>query len=529
MSWPLRGGVAPRVTVTTNRTSGAPQVGDVLTINLPLGTDASGYTLMRDTGSGFTTIATTQTYTLVSGDIPPIGTSYNYRGVAVISDIYSDAYALVNPAPVSDILYASHISTMLASIKSSSTGRIALGWHGMSIDMGAGTKGPTATDYGELEFSTLGIASKTASGINTARGGSFARGVETVSSLSGDNPFFTRGGGAAVTSKQAAVGGTCGQAVSLGATSASTISFPITSGTAGQVVKIYGYTTGGIGGIIPRYSLSGANTQSATGLPASTTANPVPNLPYYWYETSLTMVNAGTTTVTLLAPTSAGGNFVFYMVDPNVNTTPGLTIHRLAQAGETLGTLIGDSWDNTDTTPTGGFWSTATGGANAPYFRSAQTDSMTLRPGLAGVIASGDINDVLTYGSASGSYGYGWTLAVHQRHLTNYVAALAARGLQVLFVLGNLRAPDTPAMAGNPYTQTQVMDTYKSVAAASTNAAVLDLTTQFRGVDEATTFANQTADTTRWLAAEAPRYVHPSASGHAFYGAYVAAQIAAAW
>lgn len=100
MSWPLRGGATPRVTVTTNRTSGAPQVGDVLTINLPLGTDASSYTLMRDTGSGFTTIATTQTYTLVSGDIPPIGTSYNYRGVAVVSDIYSDAYISANPLRV---------------------------------------------------------------------------------------------------------------------------------------------------------------------------------------------------------------------------------------------------------------------------------------------------------------------------------------------------------------------------------------------------------------------------------------------
>lgn len=514
--------------------SGQVAVGQVLTAVGAVGTIPSGYQWYRDVGAGPVAIsgATSTTYTRVSADVAtPGGAPISITVAITSSQFMSMAAVSYPPAPVpntSIILNQANIATMLTAIKSATTQRVALGWHGMSIDVGAGTVGPAATNYGETEFSTLGIVSKTASGINTARGGAFGRGVETVSSLSGSNPFFTLGGGAAVLAKQAAAGGTCGQGVSLVGGGTTTISFPVTSGFVGQVVKIYGYTTGGVGGIIPRYSLSGANTQATTGLPASTTANPVPNLSYYWYETSLTMVNAGTTTVTLLAPTAAGASFVFYMVDPDVKTSPGLTIHRLAQAGETLATLVGASWDNTDVAPTGGFWNVATGGANSPYFRSAQTDSMTLRPGIVGVIASGDINDVLTYGSASGSYGYGWTLADHSRHLTNYVTALAARGLQVLFVLGNLRSPDTPAMVGNPYTQTQVIDVYKAVAAASTNAAVLDLTTQFRGVDEATTFANQAADTTRWLASEGPRYVHPSAVGHAFYGAYVASQILAA-
>lgn len=475
--------------------------------------------------------ATELTYIQVAADV---GHSLSFTPTSAIFVALGGTTTIdTSGTPQSDILYASKISGLLAAMKSSNTQRVSIPVHSMSIAVGAGTKGPTSSDYGEVEFSTLSIYAKASAQLNTARGGAFARGIETISSLSGDNPFFTRGGGATVLAKQASVGGTCGQAVSLAGGGTATVSFPMTSAAAGQVVKLYGYTTGNVAGVIPRYSLSGANTQATTALPASTTANPVSNpaatLGYFWYETTLTMANAGTTTVTLLAPTAAGQSFVIYAVDPDYKTTPGLTFHRASQAGETIATNIGASIDDTDTLPAGGNWQT---GANRAAFRSGQTDSLTVRLGAAGVIAGADINDILAYSNNAGAYAYGWTIADHTRHLTNYVNAMASRGLQVLFVLGGLRAPDTPAIvsgAGTPYTQTDVINAYKAVAAASTNAAVLDLTARFSGATEALKFAAQTSNPSDWLAVESPRYVHPSAQRHASDGAYIATQIAAAW
>ena len=443
----------------------------------------------------------------------------------------SAASNVVTPAelPASDILYAEKIPALLAAFKSASSQRVNIAAHGMSIWVGAGAIGGTSTTWSEA-WATDGLIGRCSAAINAARGGVMGRGVETVSSMGGTNPFFTLGGGATILPKQGSAGGTCGQGVSLSGGQAYTLSFPVTNGVAGQQVKIFAFITGGAGGVLPRYSLSGANTQATTALPASTTAAPTPVTGYFWYETTLTMTNAGTTTVTLLAPSAAGASFVVYAVDRDVKTVPGLTLHRLSQSGETIATNVGASIDNTDTQPTSGNW--MGGGANAALFRAAQTDSLTVRQGVTGVIAGADINDILAYSANVGAYGYGWTLADHQRHLTNYANAMLARGLQVLFVLGNLRAPDTPAIAGTPYTQTDVINVYKAVAAASTNCAVLDMTTMFRGAGgtntEAQTFAAQTADTSRWLASEGPRFVHPAPDGHLFYGNYLGSQIIAA-
>lgn len=89
---------ATRPTVTSNRTSGPPQIGDILTINPPLGVDVSSYTLMQNKGSGNSVVSTMQTYTLQVGDIPPIGSSYTYEGIIVISDYQSPNYISSNPS-----------------------------------------------------------------------------------------------------------------------------------------------------------------------------------------------------------------------------------------------------------------------------------------------------------------------------------------------------------------------------------------------------------------------------------------------
>lgn len=429
------------------------------------------------------------------------------------------------------IQYPQHITKLLARMKSCGTQRVHIGAHSMSIGVGTGSNGTVSTAYFPV-YATGSMFPTLSTALNTARGGAFAPGLEMISSTDstggGLNGFFTIGGGVAVIAKWNGAAGTCGQGVSLQATQAHTIAFTVTGGRAGQVVRIYAYATAAA--VTARYAMSGANTQATTALPVSTTASPCPaQATYYWYETNLTLTNAGTTTVTLSAQVAAGGSMVVYAVDPDLRVDAGLTLHRLSQAGQTLGTIVGESIDNTDVAPTG-LWLTGT--PTAAGWRQSNTDSLTLRPGIQGVLAGCDINDILAYANNAGAYNFGWKLSDHNRHLNNYVAAMASRSLEVLFVLGPLRAPDTPAVisgAGTPYTQTDVINIYKTVAAASPNVAVLDMTQVFRGSNETTTFAAQTADTSRWNASEAPRYVHPNASGHAYYGAVMSTAIQNAW
>lgn len=462
----------------------------------------------------------------------------NVDAAGTVGIVQMLSYVTPVAAPASAILYPEKIASMLAAIKNSGTQRVAIADHSMSIRMGAGSNGTTALDWNDTAFSTLSLIPRASAAINAQYGGSFARGIEVPSSLAGTNPFFTLGGGATILGKQAAASGTCGQAVSLVGGGTGTYAFTINGGVAGQKVRVYGYTTGGVGGVIPRYSMSGANTQATAALPASTTANPVPGITYYWYSTDITLTNAGNTTITLLAPSAAGQSFVVGAVDPDYKTTPGLTIHRASQAGETVATVIGASIDNTDTQPAvaGGQWIGSTAGNAA--FRSAQTDSLTTRLGVVGVFAGTPVNDILTYANNAGAYGYLWTLADHKRHLKNYVDAMAARSLPVLFVLDIIRNPATTAVVSpqsTPYTQSDIIAIYKEVAAESTNCAVLDLfELLYPTGTEAQRYAAQVADTSRWLAAEAtgtgyaPAYVHPGPTGHTLYGNTLAAQIIAA-
>ncbi len=419
--------------------------------------------------------------------------------------------------------FAGHVSGMLAAMKATDTQRTAVGWHGMSINVGAGSGGFLDVAW-HSNYQTESLPAQVSATINTAKSGTFRPGVELVSSTAGDNTtpnsFFTLGGTAFMGSRFGAFGPS-GQQVGLTAATAKTIAVTI-SGSAGQVVRFYGACSAA--GVLPRYSMSGANTVATTNLPATTTTTQLGTGSFYAYDFSLTLTNAGSTTITILAPTSGSTVFI-YGCDPQYDaSTPGLTIHRLSQSGSTLSTLIGESLDNTDTQPAG----TWIGSGNAGL-RTGSTDTMVTRYGLSGVFAGADINDIISFGSGVGAYNYGWTLADHERHLTNYVNAMAARSMPVIFVVGHLRHTATPAMTGNPYTQSEVIATYRKVARASSNAAFIDLSAQWGTGTEQARYDAMVADTSRWVASEAPRYVHPGTTGHAFFGAYVANAVMAAW
>ncbi|RZL39233.1 MAG: hypothetical protein EOP35_04140 [Rubrivivax sp.] len=422
---------------------------------------------------------------------------------------------------------ASKIASMLAAMKFSNSQRVAIGWHGMSIDFGAGSNG-SIDNLWHPEYQTLSLPAKFSAAINAARSGAFLPGIETVSGAGPvvGNSYFTLANGAVLGGAGQGLAGVAGQVVGLTAASSRSIAFDVTSAGTNQVVRIYGIAAAV--GIIPRYSLSGSNTLAATALP-TTTSNPIAGTTFHWYETTITLPLAGTTTVTLLGQSGAGGTWYVWGVDQQYAATAGLTVHRLSQSGSISYLLAGGGLDNTDTQP-----SSYTGwiGASGAAFRASTLDSLTIRPGLAGVIAGSDINDILAYSNNVGAYNYGWSLADHQRHLTNYVNGLAARGLQVLLVCGNLRSPDTPAITTptvTPYTQRDIINVYKAVAAASTNAAFIDLSYPFYGASEQITYNNQVADTANWIASEAPRYVHPGPGKHLYYGNYLAAAIQAVW
>lgn len=503
------------------------------------GSTATTGNIWTDINGNVTQLTTNpQTITAPAGT-PYTGTvaTVNAQGAGPAS---AQADAVTPTLPASNIQYAQNVQGMLASIRSSSTLRKHLAYIGMSNDFGAGSQGPTSNDWGEVAFSTQSIVPRASAYINTARGGTFTRGIEVVGGFSDSsplNPFFSLGGGAALTAKYGAAGGPSGMAVPLSGGTANTLSFPMTSAFAGQVVKIYGYTTGGVGGIVPRYSLSGANTQATTNLPASTTAAPIAGLPYYWYETTLTMANAGTTTVTLLAPVASGASFVVWGADPDVRNSAGLTIHRLCKAGEVIGTLLGDAIDDTDANPPG-IW---TSNASKAAFRAAQTASLTTRVGVSGVFISCLVNEILGYANNAGAYGFQWVLNDIRRHMTNAVNSLKAKGLECIIVVEAIRNPNTYSVvggSGTPFTQTDILNVYKEVAAASTNCGLLDLTEQFLGATEMDTYNNQIATLANWLPAEAtagsggtayaPAYVHYSNTGHGFYGNQIGTQVNAA-
>jgi hypothetical protein len=456
-------------------------------------------------------------YTVPSTDAnPPIQPVLGGLGYTVIP--------LVNPpyprtsgsggGSSSPIQSVAHIPNLLAAMKSSNVSRVNIGWHGMSIDVGVGSDGTTVW---KDTWSTTALPAVASQAINTARGGTFARGIETASSTdSGLAPFFTAVAPASINALYTTAVGACGQGVVLAGAGTAGLQFTVNA-AAGQRIRVYGIVSGT--GVGPRYSASGANTVAATALPVSVVDAVAGSSPYNWYNADIVLASAGSTTVTILAASTAN-TVVIYAVDPDVRVTPGLTIHRLAQQGHALGNLMAMSLDNTDATGPAGWIS-----AGNAVKRQSQTDSVTQRVGLQGVIASFDINDHLTYTY----FGYNWTLADHRRHADNYLAAMKTAGMEVLIYAGSLRNPSSASFSGIPYTQRDIMNAYRDACAASTNGAFLDNSRSFAGGSDQLTFAAQTTPNSGWLAAEAPDYIHPNAAMHTFYGNDIATAIQASW
>lgn len=89
------------VNITSNGTGPYPKIGDVLTIVVPYGAEASDYNFKIDRGAGFVSLSTgSLTYTLQAGDIPPTGQTWPIVGRAVPSNLVSGAFNVTTSPPV---------------------------------------------------------------------------------------------------------------------------------------------------------------------------------------------------------------------------------------------------------------------------------------------------------------------------------------------------------------------------------------------------------------------------------------------
>lgn len=410
------------------------------------------------------------------------------------------------------------IARMLSAIGRSSYERINIGWHGMSIIFGQGAN--NGTDFnGGNSFRTQSVPAVTNSILNGTFGGRLSYGAEPMAD---NTAFFTLGGGATFGASYGSAGAQ-GVLVNLGSP-AGTLAFTVSGHEAGRVVRIYGFATPGVSGSTPitvRYSMSGSNTVALTAAPTSTGTDLLPQGVAHWYEFSLTLASAGTTTVTIQGSSNAADFFNIHAVDFDHRTDAGITLHRVAKGGGAMANTIPAAMDSTDASPAGNWQGSSTAAVNR---RLSTMQSLTTRLGLSGALCSFDINDVKTFNS---TYTYGWTLADHARHIQNYLTDMNTRGIPVLFVCGLiLRDPATTTDA--PYTQRDIINLYKAASDTSDNicgAAFLDLSELLAGSTDAAKFASRVADTTMWVAAESPTYIHPGKNKAAVYGGAVASAI----
>lgn len=413
------------------------------------------------------------------------------------------------------------IQRMFARLGQSSYRRCVIGYHGMSIVSGVGTN-DVISSYTE-NFRLRSMAAVIGKVLNTqfSNGGAWAPGADIF--ISG---FETVAGGAAFTTAYGNVGPN-GRGVSLGA---GTVSIPVTAGRAGQVVRLLVLAVPTVNPTDPvtaRYSLSGANTQATTNATAST-GTPVAAIGNaHYYEFSITLANAGDTTVTIAQPTT-GGTIIPYLVDMDYRTDAGVTVHRLAYTGTGITECCAWALDATDVQPAGN-WTTVSTPLRQSQVRDTQTVSMLQRISatngganvpLDAAICSFDVNDIVK------STTFGYTLADHKRHIQNYVNKMTELGIPVLFVCGNMRDPSTISAIG--MTQLDIIQMYKDVSDASSDicgAAFLDLTTEIYGTDPTQKYNAQWRDPLFQIASEAPSYLHPTAFGHARLGGTIASSI----
>lgn len=405
---------------------------------------------------------------------------------------------------------ADKVRSMLAAIRTGGHSRVNLAFHGHSVIQGVCSDDTANLDLTAAQaWRQKSLAAMLSRALNGAVGGAWSGGIEAVTPS--QRLQYTLGGSASFVGPYG-VAGPGGYVMAL--TAATDTATFVAQGTS---VRVYAYASGA--GVVARYAVNGGSVQTAAAAPNTPTGLVSSGNTLVWYEFTISGLTAGDS-VQLLGPTSGGStnNYRVYGVDVAYTTSAGISVHRQAVMGsmgaQTVAAYLSDLDDNTAAS----FYWTAPGSA---ALRAMQTDSVTTRLGLSGVFNMFDVNDIKAYNFSGQAWG--WTLATLERHMRNYITAMAARSMPVIFAFGPLRDPASADTAGTPYTQADIIDLYKRLAEASTNCAYIDLTAEFQGGTLAERYAAQ-QDT--GLIYDS---VHPGTSGCGYFGAQrIAAALLAA-
>lgn len=395
------------------------------------------------------------------------------------------------------IIYnASKIAAAIADLKTANVNRRSIVWCGHSVIQGVGSDGTGGTGPANASsWRASSMPSKLALAMNTALGGSASYGIETFAIAQRDR--FTLSGGATLGAQYGLTGPGGFQVVFSAA--AHSCSFAVN----GSSIRVYAYATAA--GTQARYTVNGGSVQTVAGAAGASVGFGT----RVWYEFVISGLTAGDT-VALLGPTSSA--YAVFGVDVNYITTPGITMHRMAYSGFMMAQTLGPCLDGTDTDPAGGW----TSGADEATFRSVNGVSQCVRPAPSLVLTSFDINDLKAYGGSGTAWG--WSLATHKRHMTNFAQFLAAQSLPLLIVTGPTRDPALTIADGTPYDQDDLIAVYREVSDEQPNVAFYDLTQVFA---PGQSLAN------RYTAQQASGYifdsVHPNAAGAVYFANLVAA------
>lgn len=421
-----------------------------------------------------------------------------------------------------NIRNARKIKRALAKLSLSTTQRINIGIHGMSIPFGWGVDG-VSTYPQPASAKTNSVASILGKSLNQEFGGTFTPGIDVIDNQSG---IFTIAGGAGYPDIYTGPGPN-GVVANPGA---GTVTFNVLGGRAGQVVRIYAVATTAVA-VNAVYSLTGANsatdTQTASSVPAG---NMLPNNTQHWFEYTIPLASAGDTAVILknAAPASTGviGNNLLQIwgVDMDYRTDPGITVHRLCKPGRSLVQTCAWPLDDTDVWPVGPNPATDWIGSDTATQnrRAANLQSMVTRPALDMAICWFDINDVF-YGPTGG-----FSEADHRRHIQNYVNGVTGLGVPVLFIAGIFRNPASVTPTQGQFTQEQMIGFYRDASDASPSvagAAFLDLSQNLLSTTLVTKYIEEWADTTFRVPGEGENPLHPNKLFSAFIGQAIGASL----
>lgn len=423
------------------------------------------------------------------------------------------AAAVASSAFPSTVVGIEKIRPLIAGIARAAYERVAIAMHGTSIEFGVGSNddpGPAlnAADFEQYRTQSFAaVLARLLSPPGTTPSCAYEpmRGTSgTATTPAGGNPLFTPGGG--ITFSTTTTGaGFSGWRARMGAPG-NTCTFT----AIGTRFRVYAYTAPGtVQGRWSAPSVSAGATQTVAA--DGSTATPLGD-GGYWYEWSNATDVVPGETVTLIGP--ASGMYAVYAVDRDARTDAGLSIHRMAYSAGSA-TLVHNS--HLDATDVAGPDASVLGAsAAAVNLRLTQAQSLSVRPSnLCGTILHSDVNDLNTWDAITGggASSWGYTLADHKRHLSNYLVYHASLGLTCLVAFGPVRDPSLPAST-RPYDQAQLIAAYKEVVGASSNGAYIDMTAEYPG---ATLTARYVANQPLLL-----DVVHPNKTGHAYWAQRIA-------